>query len=344
VSGERLLITGSAGFLGSHAVRGALAKGREVIGLDALTYAGDPTRLAHLDHSYRLVHVDVADREAVRRVLSEANPVAVMHFAAETHVTRSETDSGTFLRTNVEGTRVMLEESVWAGVRRFVHISTDEVYGPIADRAFQEEDKVPGTGQATSPYAKSKSAADDIATSFREVRDMQTVVIRPTNCFGPGQFPEKALARWITRALTGKPLPIWGDGRYVRQWLHACDLVDAVELVLDTPDPEPVYNVGPRHRPEITNYELAGWLLDYLGLPDDLLQFTQYDRPGHDRRYAVDPRRIEALGWRSGNIQDQLAATIEWYRHNAGWWRRHVAEAESIYVDDVPARASEVPT
>ena len=335
-------MTGSAGFLGSHAVRSALAHGREVVGLDALTYAGDPGRLPFLD--YAMVRADVADRDAVRAALREVAPEAVLHFAAETHVTRSESDGATFFRTNVEGTRVMLEESAWAGVRRFVHISTDEVYGPIIKRAFREEDKLPGTGQATSPYAKSKSAADDLATSFGGVNGMDVVVLRPTNCFGPGQFPEKALARWIIRALTGKPLPVWGDGAYVRQWLHAGDLVNAAELVLQEADPEPVYNVGPRHRPEITNFELASWLLRYLELPEDLLVLTEYDRPGHDRRYAVDAARIEALGWRSGNLQEQLAATIEWYRHHARWWRRHVAEAESIYVDDVPAGRSEVTT
>ena len=338
-TGGRLVLTGSAGFLGAHAVRAAVAQGREVVGLDALTYAGDPARLGRTPGApaFRHVRADVADRGAVRRALSHARPDAVVHLAAETHVTRSERQAGLFFRTNVEGTRVMLEESARAGVRRFVHVSTDEVYGPIGSGAFREEDKAPGTAQATSPYARAKSEADDLARSFAGATEMEVVVLRPTNAFGPGQFPEKALARWITRGLTGRPLPIWGDGRYVRQWLHAEDLVAAVLLVLDAPAPEPAYNVGPRHDPEVANVDLARRVLALLGLPDDLLLFTEYDRPDHDRRYAVDPARIEGLGWRAGDLHEQLAATVGWYRRHRGWWSRHLPEAESIYTDRVPA-------
>jgi dTDP-glucose 4,6-dehydratase len=344
-TGGRLVLTGSAGFLGAHGVRTALAQGREVVGLDALTYAGDQARLGPVPDApaFRLVRADVADRGAVREVLSRARPDAVVHMAAETHVTRSERQAGLFFRTNVEGTRVMLEESARAGVRRFVHMSTDEVYGPIGSGAFREEDKAPGTGQATSPYARAKSAADDLARSFAGATDMQVVVLRPTNAFGPGQFPEKALARWITRGLTGRPLPIWGDGRYVRQWLHAEDLVAAALLVVDAPAPGPAYNVGPRHDPEVANVDVARRVLSLLDLPEDRLMFTGYDRPDHDRRYAVDPARIEGLGWRAGDLDDQLAATVDWYRRHRRWWSGLLAEAESIYNDRVPAPRRRVP-
>jgi dTDP-glucose 4,6-dehydratase len=212
-----------------------------------------------------------------------------------------------------------------------VHVSTDEVYGPSLQGVFREEDKRPGHAQATSVYAKSKAIADDIARRFSG--DIEVVVVRPTNCFGPWQHPEKAFARWVTRALAGRRIPVWGDGLHVRQWLYADDLAEAIGLILDARSPEPVYNVGPRHRPEITNLDLATWLLCYLGLPEERLVLTPYDRPRHDRRYAVNPSRIEALGWRPGDAWRQFAETAEWYRRTSAWWTPLFAEAESIYVD-----------
>jgi len=329
-----MLVTGGAGFLGSHFIRSWMsAEPGHVVNYDLLTYAGSPERLADVarDDRYRFVRGDVADREAVRAALRDAQAGLVVHFAAESHVTRSETDPEGFRRTNVEGTRVMLEEAASAGVRRFVHISTDEVYGPILEGAFREEDKEPGEGQATSPYAKSKAAADDLALGFDA--DMEVVLVRPTNAFGPWQFPEKALPRWITRALRGEPLLVWGDGLYVRQWLYAEDLAEALRLVLGAASPDPVYNVGPRHEPEITNLDLARWVLEHLGLPAERLELTAYDRPDHDRRYAVDPSRIEALGWKPADPWERFAETLDWYRANDEWWRPLVAEAESIYRD-----------
>ena len=331
---ERVLVTGGAGFLGSHAVRRLLEDGAEVLDLDVLTYAGSAARLADLEgHSgHRLLRADVADRDAVRDAVRAFHPDAVLHLAAESHVTRSESDPDRFWRTNVEGTRVLLEEAGDAGVPRFVHVSTDEVYGPIPEGAFREEDKRPGEGAATSPYARSKAVADDLA------RERGAIVVRPTNCFGPWQHPEKAFPRWVTRALDGRPVPVWGDGGYVRQWLAADDLADALALVLAAPEPEPVYNVGPRHDPEITNLGLARWLLGHLGLPEDRLVLTAYDRPDHDRRYAVDPGRIESLGWKPGDTWDRFAETVAWYRAHEDWWRPLVPEAESIYDDDEGAR------
>jgi dTDP-glucose 4,6-dehydratase len=159
------------------------------------------------------------------------------------------------------------------------------------------------------------------------------VVVRPTNCFGPWQFPEKAFARWVARALSGASVPVWGDGLYVRQWLYARDLAGAILQLLGTPTPESVYNIGPRHDPEITNLDLARWLVRHLGLPEDRLVLTAYDRPEHDRRYAVDPSRIEALGWFPGDVWRSLESTVEWYRDNRDWWGPLIPEAESIYAD-----------
>jgi dTDP-glucose 4,6-dehydratase len=330
----RMMVTGGAGFLGSHFVRSWLLENSgEILNLDALTYAGSRARLRDLDSDrrYRFMRGDVTDPTVVRAAMADVRPDLVAHFAAESHVTRSEQEPDHFQRTNIDGTRVMLEAASEHGVRRFVHISTDEVYGPILDGAFREEDKEPGDAQATSPYAKSKAVADDIAREFDA--EMEVVVIRPTNCFGPWQFPEKAFARWIARALTDRPILVWGDGLYVRQWLFAEDLSGAIRRVVEAEGPEPVYNVGPRHEPEITNLSLARWLLKHLELPEGRLVFTDYDRPDHDRRYSVDPGRIESIGWKHGDTLDQFAQTVDWYRNNADWWKPLMAEAESIYAD-----------
>jgi dTDP-glucose 4,6-dehydratase len=331
---QRILVTGGAGFLGSHFVRYGLEKDRsEVLNLDLLTYAGSLARLSDIEKEprYGFARADITDKKAIAAVMADFQPELVAHFAAESHVTRSEQDPDRFRQTNVDGTRVMLEAAAEHGTRRFVHISTDEVYGPILDGAFREEDKKPGDQQATSPYAKSKAIADDVARAFDS--DMEVVVVRPTNCFGPWQYPEKAFARWMARALTDQPILVWGDGLYVRQWLYAEELAEAIGRVLEAENPEPVYNVGPRHEPEITNVELARWLLEELELPEDKLVFTDYDRPDHDRRYAVDPSRIESLGWKQGDTWDQFGQTMEWYRSNPDWWKPLMAEAESIYAD-----------
>jgi dTDP-glucose 4,6-dehydratase len=332
---DRMLVTGGAGFIGSHFVRlllsGECADVSRLVNLDLLTYAGDVRRLSDVeaDPRYRFVQADVADAAAVRAVVADERPRAVVHFAAESHVTRSEHEPDRFHRTNVQGTKVLLDAAVAAGVERFVHISTDEVYGPILEGSFGEEDKLPGDRQATSPYSSSKALADDLARSYAD--RIPVVVLRPTNAFGPWQFPEKALARWVSRALRGRSLPVWGDGLYVRQWLAAQDLAAAVALVVGTPDPASVYNVGVRHEPEITNLELARFVLGHLGLPESRLEMTAYDRPDHDRRYCVDVARIEGLGWRPGEVWPRLAATVDWYAANRGWWEPLVAEAESIY-------------
>jgi dTDP-glucose 4,6-dehydratase len=327
-----VLVTGGAGFLGSHFIRHVLDRGCDrVVNVDLLTYAGDTARLAGVadDPRYRFVRADVASRARMREVLEEHRPARVVHFAAESHVTRSETDPEGFYRTNVDGTRSMLEASLGAGVGRFVHISTDEVYGPAIGRSFAEDDKAEGDRQATSPYAKSKALADDVARAFAGMLDV--VVIRPTNCFGPWQFPEKAFARWVTRALSGQPVPVWGDGLQVRQWMAAEDLARAVAAVLETPDPERVYNVGVTHAPEITNVGLARWILGQLGLPASWMAMTAYDRPDHDRRYAVEAQRIRSLGWEPGDVWASMAAAVDWYRRNRSWWEPLTGVAESIY-------------
>jgi dTDP-glucose 4,6-dehydratase len=334
----RVLVTGGSGFLGSHFVRTWLSRGgAALLNVDLMTYAGRAERLADVEelHAYGFHRADVAEGREVAATVRRFQPDAVVHFAAESHVTRGEREGDRFWRTNVDGTRVMLEAAAEGGVKRFIHLSTDEVYGPRANGSFSEGEKLPGTGQATSAYARSKAVADDLAREFQG--EMQVLVVRPTNCFGPWQFPEKAFARWVARALAGRDVPVWGDGLHVRQWLYAGDLAEAIVLLLLRPGQPGVFNVGPRHDPEITNLALARWLIGYLGLPEERLMLTSYDRPEHDRRYAIDPSRIETLGWRPTDVWERLRLTVDWYRDHDSWWRPLMDEAESIYADGEPA-------
>jgi len=299
----KILVTGGAGFLGSHFIRHVLkAEAKAVVNVDLLTYAGDLRRLEDVqgDPRYSFIKADIADGPRIKAIFRDEAPACVVHYAADSHVTRSEDDPDRFLRTNLEGTRCMLDAAVDAGVQRFLHISTDEVFGSILEGSFSENDKPPGVGDSTSPYAQSKALADDLARTYSN--RIEVVVARPTNAFGPWQFPEKAFPRWITRAFRHEPLLVWGDGLYVRQWLHAEDFAAAIWLLLSEGKAGEAYNVGPVHDPEITNLDLAKWLVDHLCLPDERLQLTEYDRPDHDRRYAVNPQKINDLGWVPGHV------------------------------------------
>lgn len=330
----RIFVTGGAGFLGSHFVRRCLNEGTyDVTNLDCLTYAGDLRRLEDVmtRPGYRFVKVDVTEEEEINDLVATQRPETIVHYAAESHVTRSESDPDRFFRTNVDGTRVLLEAAVRHGVKRFVHISTDEVYGSILEGSFVETDKQQGIGQAASPYSQSKSLADDLAVSFADRLDIR--LCRPTNAFGPWQFPEKVFPRWVTRALRSQPMLVWGDGLYIRQWLFAEDFADAVALVVEKGERGEAYNIGPDHKPEITNLALANWLVQFMGLDPSAVEMTGYDRPDHDRRYAVDSSKIRALGWKPGDVWNQLKSSVDWYREHESWWATLVDEAESIYVD-----------
>jgi dTDP-glucose 4,6-dehydratase len=334
LQGRSVLITGGAGFLGSHFVRLAVRSGaRSVINLDALTYAGDPSRLSDIEDvpDYHFVHCNIVDRDATVAVFAEHRPESVVHFAAESHVTRSESGPESFFETNVEGTRNVLHAARKTGVDRVIHISTDEVYGSLDEGTFNERDKQIGLNRAAPGYATSKSEADDLAMESSETLNIS--VARPTNAFGPGQFPEKAFPRWLTRALRGESIPIWGDGLYVRQWLYAEDLARAVGILLGKGKSGEAYNIGPNHDPEITNIDLANWIVKHYQLDDSVIEMTEYDRPNHDRRYSVDASKIRSLGWEPSDVWQRFAETADWYRANESWWRRHIDEAESIYHD-----------
>jgi dTDP-glucose 4,6-dehydratase len=329
VSG-RVLVTGGLGFIGSAFVRALAADGQRVLNVDLDTYAGDERRIAGVvDGMVETVRLDVAARE-VAGVVREEQPPLVVHFAAESHVTRSEDAPEVFFHANVEGTRVVLEAAEAAGCR-VLHMSTDEVYGPCPGDPFREEDKLPGEGLATSAYARSKALADDLARSYAERVDV--VVARATNCIGPWQHPEKAVPRWATRALRGERLPVWGDGAQVRDWMFVEDAVSALRLLAERGERGQVYNVGPQAE-GVPNVEIARAVARAAGEDESAVYLSHYDRPQHDRRYAVATDRMAALGWRpSRSLEAAIADTVEWYRANEGWWSTLVPDAEQLYAD-----------
>ena len=313
---RRLLVTGGLGFIGSHFVRHALAADPDVrvTNLDALTYAGNPANLRDVEGEprYRFVRGDVRDAELVDRLVADHDAVA--HFAAESHVDRSIDGPGPFLDTNVTGTGVLLDAARRHGVERFLHVSTDEVYGPIEDGSFGEDAAM----SPSSPYAASKAGAELLVRSYRVTFDHPVLVTRSTNCFGPYHHPEKVVPLFVTNALEGRPLPLYGDGLHTRDWTYVRDNVAAQWLVLTAGDPGATYNVGAAN--ERTNLELARAVLAAVGAGEELIEHVA-DRPGHDRRYAVDSSRVRALGWRPDHGFDEaLDATVAWYRDHRDWW------------------------
>ena len=326
---ERVLVTGGLGFIGSAFIRALARDGRPVLNVDAETYAADRRRLEGVpDGLVETVTLDVAAPGLAELVAAE-RPAAVVHFAAESHVTRSESASDVFFRANVEGARSVFEAALMAGVPRVLHMSTDEVYGPCPAAPFREHEKQPGEGLATSAYARSKALADDLALGYAD----RVVVARPTNCIGPWQHPEKALPRWATRALRGEPLPVWGDGAQVRDWMAVEDVVEALRLLLERGETGRAYNIGPAAA-GVSNLKVATMVAEAAGREADAVYLSAYDRPQHDRRYAVDASRVRALGWRPrATLEETIGATVAWYRDHTDWWSPLVSEAEALYAD-----------
>ena len=326
---KRILVTGGAGFIGTNFVYYMTGKGYGVTVLDKLTYAGGRDNIEPLGAKVKFIEGDICDAEKVRLSLKDAD--AVIHFAAESHNTRSETDPDVFYRTNVEGTITMLEESMRAGVEKFIHISTDEVYGSINDGYFAEEDKQPGDGQATSAYSKSKAQADDIAMDYGTKH--QVIVLRPTNNFGPWQYPEKALPRWISNILLEDNIPLWGEGLQVRDWLYAPVTSGCLEFLLHEGKNGNAYNLAANHNPEITNRQAAEWICKLLDVnPAERINFIPDPRPNHDFRYALNVDKISKLGFKPGiDPYNQFKITVDWYKENRDWWKKRKEEAESIY-------------
>lgn len=317
---KNLLICGGAGFIGSNFVRHMLKTHPDIqiIVYDKLTYAGNPDNLEPFsqDPRYKFLQGDIADHGSVARVLEFNRVDTVVNFAAETHVDRSILDPDAFVHTNVMGVYVLLEESRKHGVERFLQVSTDEVYGSIPNGAFREGDPL----EPNSPYAASKASGDLMARAYHVTYGMNTLVTRGSNTFGPYQYPEKVMPLFITNALEDQPLPLYGDGRQVRDWLYVDDHCAGIDAVLQHGQPGEAYNLGGEN--ERHNIDVVHKLLKLLGKPESLIRSVD-DRPGHDRRYALDNAKIRQLGWKPEvDFDGALERTVSWYKSNEWWWRK----------------------
>lgn len=313
-----MIVTGGAGFIGSNYLQYMIAKypGYTFINVDALTYAGNPANLMSIANlpNYRFVQADIADRAAMEPIFAEGID-AVVHFAAESHVDRSISQPDIFIRTNVLGTQTLLDLAKQYDVAKFVHISTDEVYGTLGDTGLFTE----STPLApNSPYSASKAGSDLLVRAYHETYGMNVNITRCSNNYGPYQFPEKLIPLMIQRALAGQPLPVYGDGLNVRDWLHVEDHCSAIDRVLHAGRPGEVYNVGGNN--ERSNIQVVSTILSELGKPESLISFVQ-DRLGHDRRYAIDADKIRTeLGWTPKyDYQSGIKSTIQWYLNHQAW-------------------------
>jgi dTDP-glucose 4,6-dehydratase len=313
-----VLVTGGAGFIGSNFVRYALAAHDDwrVTTLDKLTYAGRLENLHDvMDHPrHAFVRADVCDQAAVAPLVQRSN--VVVHFAAETHVDRSIQAAGDFIKTDVIGTFTLLEAARGASaLQRFVQISTDEVYGSVPTGASRETDEL----RPRNPYSASKAGADRLAYSYFATYGLPVVVTRASNNYGPYQFPEKVIPLFISNAIDGLPVPLYGDGGNVRDWLHVLDHCRGVDLVIERGSVGEVYNIGGGN--EVRNVDLTHRILELLDRPLSLIKPVA-DRPGHDRRYCLDTSKLRALGWAPrADFESGLAETVAWYRDNEWWWR-----------------------
>ena len=317
---NRFLITGGAGFIGSNFVRYILNKypDYQVVVYDKLTYAGRLENLQDVaDHPrYSFVRGDICDARLVGKVIREHRIDAVVNFAAETHVDRSILNPGSFIQTDVYGTYVLLEAVRRFGIERYVQVGTDEVYGSCPEGSFSEADRL----SPSSPYSASKAGADLLALSYFVTWGLPVVVTRSSNNFGPFQYPEKLIPLFITNAIDGQPLPLYGDGLNVRDWLYVLDNCEALDLVLHRGQMGEIYNIGTGGGR--TNLEVTELILRTLNRPRSLIQFVK-DRPGHDRRYSLDCSKIRSLGWRPRyEFETALEETIRWYQGNQEWWRK----------------------
>ena len=313
---RKYLVTGGAGFIGSNFIRHLLEvePGASVINLDALTYAGVRATVAELDADSRhsFVHGDVRDQTLVDGLMDGVD--VVVHFAAESHVDRSIAGPTPFLETNVVGTGVLLDAARRHDIARFIHVSTDEVYGSLAE-GFAAEDRFL---DPSSPYSASKAGSDLLVRSYGVTFGYQAIVTRCTNNFGPYQFPEKVIPLFVTNLLDSRRVPLYGDGRNERDWIHVTDHCRAIAMLIDEGEPGEIYNIGADN--QLTNLALTHRILEALGEDDSMIEHVA-DRPGHDLRYALDSSKIRRLGWKpEHDFDEHLAATIEWYRNRRDWW------------------------
>jgi dTDP-glucose 4,6-dehydratase len=331
----RVLVTGAAGFIGSHFVRLLAAAGDEIVVLDKLTYAGNRANLDGVEHEFH--EGDIADDKAVARAAKGCG--AIVNFAAESHVDRSIAGPAAFIETDVLGTQVLLDYARQAGIRH-VQVSTDEVYGDIPFEAAPCSEDAPI--RPSSPYSASKAGGDLQVLAYIRTYGVDACITRGANNYGPRQYPEKFLPLFITNAFQGEQLPVYGDGRQRREWLHAEDYSSAIELVLRKAPSGEIYNVGGQER---ENMDVVRRILDLTGASPDLVRHVK-DRAGHDRRYAVDSSKVRALGWAPKHSFDGggLEETVGWYRENRAWWEPiKSGEYRKYYDEQYGERLAEEP-
>ena len=317
---KRLLITGGAGFIGSEFVREAVSRGYEVTVLDNLSYAGDLERLKEVRERIRFFRTDITDRESAKGVFKSINFDAVVHWAAESHVDRSIADASPFMETNIRGTQVLLDLSRESGITKFINVSTDEVYGDLgATGQFLETTPL----NPSSPYSVSKASADMLGRAYHRTYGLPVVTVRPSNNYGPWQYPEKLIPVVVLKALHDEKIPVYAKGANVREWLYVADCVEAVFEVLEKGNAGDIYNIGSGE--EKRNIEVVKAILAILGKSEDLIEFVK-DRPGHDFRYSLNASKISnELGWEAkGRFSEGIEKTVKWYVDNIEWAKNKV--------------------
>lgn len=311
----KFLVTGGAGFIGSEFVRQGITRGYSITVVDSLSYAGDIERLKEVEDEIIFHRADITDKESVDGIFSQEKPDAVIHWAAESHVDRSIADATPFLDTNVKGTQILLDMSKKYGVEKFINISTDEVYGDLQDEGqFFEDTPL----NPSSPYSVSKASADMLGRAYYRTYGLPVITVRPSNNYGPWQYPEKLIPVIIYKALRDENIPVYAEGQNVREWLHVSDCADAVFEILRNGQPGSIYNVGSGE--EKKNIDVVKAVLALLKKPEDLIEFVQ-DRPGHDYRYSLNSNRIlQELGWKSRiHFSEGIEKTVQWYLEHMEW-------------------------
>ncbi|MDD5729904.1 MAG: dTDP-glucose 4,6-dehydratase [Candidatus Omnitrophica bacterium] len=317
----KILVTGGAGFIGSAFVKSALKRGFTPVVLDKLTYSADLERLKELKDNFGFYKCDITAEGKLKDIFNKENPVAVLNFAAESHVDRSIRDSSRFIETNIMGTRTLLDAAKESGINRFIHISTDEVYGEITKGRYTETSPLnPG-----SPYSASKAAADLIIKSYERTYDFPSIIVRPCNNYGPWQYPEKLIPLCVLKVIRNEKIPVYADGKNVREWMHVDDCVEAIMRILEKGKIHSIYNLGSGHNKQ--NIEVVSLILESLKKDKSCVKFVK-DRPGHDMRYSLDSEKVlKDTGWRPKiGFKDGLEATIDWCTGHKNWllskWRK----------------------
>ncbi len=318
---KRLLVTGGAGFIGSNFVRYMLGKYPDyaITVLDKLTYAGNLANLADVEEKYapadryRFVKGDIGDQAAVKDAMTDCQ--YVLNFAAESHVDRSIEEPGQFILTDVYGTYILLEQARQQGVERFLQVSTDEIYGHVPDGSSRETDKA----EPRSPYSASKAGGELIAQAYFVTYGLPVIITRGSNNYGPYQYPEKLIPLFVTNAIEDKPLPVYGDGQQIRDWIYVLDHCSGIDVALHKGQPGEAYNVGGGN--ERVNFDITTMILELLEKPASLITYVK-DRPGHDRRYSLDTAKLRALGWQPAySLEVGMRQTVDWYLSHLEWWQ-----------------------